>query len=458
MEGVKTGSLRSTFRVAWPVLVESLAASTVGMINTAMVGSLGRTATAIVGVNTTPTWVLNSIPMGLAVGSTVLVARNIGAGNRAKANEVATQTLGGMFILAVILSVTMFFVSQYIPALIQADPLIVDDAAFYLRILSLAIVPQFMGLTCSALLRGAGNTKTPMLAGLMVNVVTMSMNFMLIYEPLAINAFGSVLTLPRAGLGVMGAAVSTATAQLIFGLFMLRRLVSKRQNITVKISRIFILSRDVLRPSLKVGLPAMGERLTISVGMVFYQATVNSLGELASAAHFIAIQIESLAFMPAFALSIAATTLVGQSLGAKDIASAKSYAKTTMLLGAAVGLVCTVLFFFLPTPLMSLFTYDAGVIEAGASALRVMAPVEPFFCMLIVINGILRGGGDTVFAFFAGIVGMWGVRIGSAYAAVNLLELGLAGAWLGMAADILTRFVIMFLRYRRKKWINTDEI
>ena len=454
----KFGSFKETFKVAGPVLVESLAASTVGMINTAMVGSLGRTATAIVGVNSSPMWVLNSIPMGLAVGSTVLIARSIGAGERKKANDVATQTLGGMLLLALMISATLFFASSYIPALVQADPNIWDDAGAYLRILSLSIVPQFLGLTCSAMLRGAGNTKTPMFAGLMVNVVTVCMNFMLIYEPLALDFLGLSFILPRAGLGVTGAAVSTAAAQVLFGIFMLFMVCSKKQKIPVSLSRIFAVKWDTIRPILKVGLPAMGERMTISVGQVLYQTTVNSLGELASAAHHIAVQVESIAFMPAFALSIASTTLVGQSLGAKNTVKAQGYANTTLFLGAAVGLLCSFLFFFMPTQLVGIFIDDPYVISYGASALRVIAPVEPFFCMLIVINGILRGGGDTAFAFLAGLAGMWGVRIGSAYAAVNLMGWGLTGAWIGMAADIMTRFIIMFLRYRRKKWLNTDEI
>jgi len=439
-------------------MAENLMASAVGMINTAMVGVLGRGASATVGVNSAPAWVLNSIPMGLCVGSTVMVARSIGAGDREKANNTANQTVGGIFLLALAVSITMFFISSYIPGLINADPLIWDDAAAYLRVLSLAIVPNFLGFACSGMLRGAGNTKTPMFAGLLTNIVTVSLNFMLIYESLEFNILGTGFVLPRAGLGIQGAAVSTAIAQTLFGLFMLSCVFGRNQKIRCSPRKIFLFSWDTLRPVLKVGLPAMGERLTISMGQMMYASTVNSLGETATSAHHIAVQVESIGFMPANALSVTATTLVGQSLGAKEKEDARKYANTTMVCAIIVGTLCFFAFFFAAVPLIGLFINDGDVIGTGASALRVMAPVQPFFCMLIVINGILRGGGDTHFALYAGLAGMWGIRLGAAYAAVNLLGWGLAGAWAGMGADILVRFTIMFIRYRRKKWLNINEI
>jgi len=454
----KLGSIRETFRIAGPVMVESLMASTVMMINTAMVGALGRDASATVGVNSAPSWLLNSIPMGLCVGSTVMVARSIGAGNREKANDVANQTVGGIFILAVVVSIAMFFISQYIPALVNADPVIRGDAALYLRTVSLTIVPNFIGFACSGMLRGAGNTKTPMFAGLMTNVITMSLNFMLIYESLGFTVFGREFTLPRAGLGVQGAAVSTAIAQVIFGIFMLTRVLGKNKSLTVTFNKVFKFSREILRPIFKVGIPAMGERLTITFGQVMYASTVNSISATATSAHHIAVQIESLAFMPANALSVSATTLVGQSLGAKDKDKALGYANTTLLFSIIIGVVCFFAFFFFPAPLINLFIDDMRVVEMGAGAMRIMAPVEPMFCMLMVITGILRGAGDTKFALYAGIAGMWGIRLGAAYAAVNWFGMDLRGAWIGMALDIIVRFTIMFVRYKRMKWLTTEEI
>ena len=459
MKGIKFGSARDTFRIAGPVMVENFSASMIMMINTAMVGSLGRLAAATVGVNASPMWLLNSIPMGLCVGSTVMVARFIGAREPEKASNVANQTVGGIFVLSLIISLLLFFVmADRVPALLNADPIIMDSAVQYLRILSLSIVPNFIGFACSAMLRGSGNTKTPMFAGLMTNIIIVSLNFMLIFEPLDINIGQIAFTIPRAGLGVYGAAISTVIAQTVFGTFLLSKLCGGKQKIKVDLRRIFKLNWETLRPVIKVGLPALGERLIISFGQTMYQSTVNALGAAASSAHYIALQIESMAFMPANAIGIAATTLVGQNLGAKNKEAAQGYANTTLLFGFCLGLFCFIMLFFLPGPLMSLFIPDAEIISSGASVLRIIAPVEPFFCMLIVINGILRGGGDTRFALIAGLAGMWGIRLGSAYIFVNILQLGLPGAWIAMAADIFTRFAIMFFRYRRKKWLYTGEI
>ena len=459
MKRMEFGSARETFRIAGPVLVENLMASMVTMINTAMVGSLGRAASATVAVNSSPIGVLSSIPMGLGVGSMVMVARYIGAGKRDKADDVANQTLGGTFLMALILgSMMTLFASRHIPRLINVDPAIRDNAVIYLRIVSLGIIPNFIGLACSATLRGTGNTKTPMLAGLMTNVIIVILNFILLFEPLKLNLGFFSITLPRPALGVMGAAISTVVAQTIFGLYLLSVICGKNQMIRVSLKKIFTIKWETLRPVLKVGLPAVGERLTISIGQVMYQTTVNSLGAAASSAHHIATQIESMSFMPGHAFGVAATALVGRNLGAKDKEAAQKYANTSLAFGLGIGLICFIVFTVFPRPLMGLFIKDAEVIGFGTSALRLIAPVEPFFCVLIVITGILRGGGDTQFALIAGLVGMWGIRIGLAYFAVNVLQLSLVGAWIGMAADIMARFVIMFLRYRHKKWLNTEEI
>ncbi|MCL2407575.1 MAG: MATE family efflux transporter [Defluviitaleaceae bacterium] len=460
MEQLSKGQIiKETVRIAGPVMMESLMASTVMMINTAMVGRLDNPyAVAIVGVNAAPSWMLNSIPMGLCVGATVMVARSIGAGDKEKANKYARQTVGGIFLLASVLSIAMFFLSQVVPVWVNADEMIRTDASLYLRILSLSIVPNFIGFACSGMLRGSGNTKTPMLAGLMTNIITMSLNFFLLYDFHEMTIFGRDISIQGAGLGVHGAAVSTAVAQLCFGIFMISRVIGKKQKIRVDLRRVLKFDWETLRPMLKVGIPAMGERLTISFGQVMYATTINGIGPIQTAAHSLAVQIESLAFMPANALSVSATTLVGQSLGAKNIKNANAYAKTVLAFAAGVGVLCFFAFWFAPAPLIGLLSNNTYIIAEGAAALRVMAPVEPLFCMLIVINGILRGGGDTHFALYAGIAGMWGVRLAAAWYAVNILGWGLVGAWVGMALDIVVRFTIMFIRYMRKKWLNVDAI
>lgn len=445
--------LKQTFIVAWPVIVENIMQSAVNMVDAAMVGSLGPGATAAVAVNSSPSWILNSFPMGLAVGSTVLVARNIGAGDRAKANSVASQSLGAMLIFSAVICLIMQFAAGYIPALLNADPAIRQDAAAYLRIISFAIIPHFCGLTCAGMLRGSGNTRAPMAAAVMTNIINVCLNFMLIFEPLKIDLKGLSFTLPRAGMGVRGAAVATAIAQVFSGLCMVAFIMSKRQKITASPRKLFAIKKDVLLNILKIGVPAWGERVTISLGQAFYQSIINGVSLVASAAHYIATVSESISYMTANAFSAAATTLVGQSLGAKNKEKARSYAGTVLFCAFIVGLICFIVLFFFPETLLGIFTPDKEVIAAGAKALRVMAPIEPFACLLIAITGILRGGGDTGFAFVAGLVGMWTIRLTTAYVTVNIMGMGLVGAWIGMGADITIRFVIMLARYRRKKWL-----
>lgn len=430
--------------------------SAVSMVNVAMVGSLGPAATAAVAVNSAPMWLLNSFPLGLSVGGTVLVARNVGAGDRLGANDAASQTLGAGVIFSSLIFLIMLFLSGQVPAILNTDPEIRQIAGTYLQIVSLSIIFHFSGLVCAGILRGSGNTKTPMFIALLTNVLNICSNFFLIFPTRTISLAGQTFTLPGAGLGVIGASISTACAQTLSGIILILIVCGKNQPVRVNIKRIFKIKKDTLLAILKIGVPAVGERVTINLGQVFYQKIVNALGTAATAAHYVATTAESISYMPANAFSTAATTLVGQSLGAKDKEKARKFAKTNIYCGVAIGIFCMFVLFLLPKYLVRIFSPDAEVIELGVSVLRVIAPVEPFFCLLIVITGVLRGGGDTKFAFIAGLCGMWGIRLATSHIATNIFGLGLVGAWLGMGADIMVRAAIMYFRYRRKRWLETD--
>jgi putative MATE family efflux protein len=446
-----------TIEIAWPCILEYMLVSMVVYADSFMVSSLGTNATASVGINSSVTWLINALSSGLAIGGTVLVANNLGAGRREASNEAAEQTLGVSFILSIIISIFMISVAPYIPKLMGAEPEILADAGAYLRIYSLSIFAHFCGLIVSGILRGAGDTKTPMKVQITANIVHIILNIFLIYGPWTLKLFGGInIGVWGAGLGVRGAAISTAISQTAAGLVLCFLVFDKRQIVHVEFKNLFKFKPHVIKKILSIGAPAAGERVSISVGQLLFQKIVSGLGTVAIAANFLAIMAESISYMPANGLSVSSTTLVGQSLGAKNKDDALTYAKINIGAAAIFGTISLIILVVFSEFLLGIMSKDLAVIKVGASSLKFMAMAEPLFCVNIVLVGILRAAGDTKIPLISSVVGMWLVRIASAYFFAYTLGMGLQGAWLGMALDHVSRFVVLIFRYLKKQWLESN--
>ncbi len=445
---------KRTLDIAGPCIFENIMVSIVSFVDTIMVGSLGAVATAAVAINASPIWFLNNLPVMLAVGGMAMSARFVGAKDLTSANKLATQTMSIGFAFSAAVMLLMVFVSKYVPLWLGAQEDVLPYATKYIRIYSFAIMFHFSGLVASGLLRGAGNTKTPMFISLAANLLNVCGNFFLIFPVRTITLMGLSFTIWGAGLGVIGAAVSTAFSQSVAGIILVLCLFGKRQPVHIEPKNLFKIDRQLIGKVFKIGLPAAFERLFITSGQLFFQRTISSLGTIQIAAHYLGTTAESIAYMPAYGFSTASTTLIGQSLGAKEEENAVIYSRINLFFGFCVGILCGIAFFFFPHILISWFTPDLNVIKEGAGALKIMGVVQPLFCVSITIIGILRGAGDTKLPLVAAVAGMWGVRLGAAWFFVYVTGLGLKGAWYGMALDITVRTIILTIRYMRKKWLN----
>lgn len=446
-----------TIEVAWPCILEYMLVSLVVYADSFMVSSLGTNATASVGINSSVTWLINALSSGLAVGGTVLVANNLGAGKREAANEAAEQTLGISFILSLLLTVFMVLASPYIPKLMGAEQAILADAVSYLKIYSFSIFALFCGLIVSGILRGAGDTKTPMKVQITANVIHIILNIFLIYGPWTLKLFNGVnINVWGAGLGVRGAAISTAISQTAAGLVLCFLVFDKRQVVYVELKNLFKFKPSVIKKILSIGAPAAGERVSISVGQLLFQKIVSGLGTVAVAANFLALMAESISYMPVNGLSVSATTLVGQSLGAKNKEDALTYAKINLIAAAIFGSIALVGLIVFSESLLGIMSKDLEVIRVGASSLKYMAMAEPLFCINVVLVGILRAAGDTKIPLLSSVIGVWLVRIVSAYFFAYILGFGLQGAWMGMGLDHVSRFILLIFRYLRKQWLESN--
>ena len=446
----------SVIKLAGPAIVEMFLTTLVSFVDTAMVGSLGAVAIAAVGVSNSPMWLLNGIFAALGVGSTALVARSIGAKDLETANKAAQQSLLAGIVLALIVTVLTLIFGQWIPTLMGAEPHVIPVASAYIKIVSVTFVMAFSSFILTGVLRGAGDTKTPMQVNALANVINIIANFFLIFPARAIvltlPLAGTIgFTLPGAGLGVAGAAIGTAFSRGVAGVIVLSILIAGRQGVKLTIWPLPI-DLDIIRRIIKVGLPASGERVIMSGGQMLFSVIVLGLGTAEYAAHHVAIVAESLSYMPGFGFSMAATTLVGQSLGAGRPKLAEASGFATWRMGALVMGGMGLVFFFYPHYLIRIFNSDPEIIAYGAMCLRLVALAQIPFASSMVLTGGLRGAGDTVVPLGIAALGMWAVRLTLAWLLVTQLNLGLKGAWIAMVADLWVRGILTFIRFKSGRW------
>ena len=443
---------REVLRLAWPCILENLAVIMISFIDAAMIGILGPAATAAVGVNASPSWLLSGVVQALGVGGTALVARLVGAGAKEEAGRVSALVLRMAAVLSLFLTVLMLFGAPAVPVIMNADPSIRQEAIFYMRYLALGFPLHYTGIVAGALIRGAGDTRTPMIAGLMSNGLNVVFNFLFIYEPRTVQLLGLSLSVWGAGLGVRGAAAASALATGLSGLYLLLSLCKKRSVLRVQWRAKW--DGQVARRVLRVAYPAALERAAINLGQMMFARMVSSVGVAAFAAHNQSIQVESLGYMPAYGFSAAATTLVGQSLGAGKPGEAKRFGSRSIVLCLLLLiLVGGIMFLFAPF-FISLLTPDAEVRRIGTMLIRICAFEQPFNALSIVISGALRGAGDTKVPFLYALISMWGVRILLAFLLGTVLGFGVAGFWWAMVADLGVRSLLLALRFRQGGWVN----
>ena len=421
--------------LAWPTMLEQLMSTAVQYVDAAMVGRLGAQATAAVGATTTVSWLIGSTVSALGIGFLSFIAQAYGADDRARAARTSSQA-----VLAVLFSGTLFTViplllSRRVPVWMHAAPEIQQVASQYFAILYMPMLARAASTIFGTALRATGDSKTPMRAGLAMNLVNVVLNFLLIYESRTVRALGLSIWLPGAGMGVIGAAIASAVSYAVGGVWITCAL-WKHPVISPRGQRLRP-DWEVLRPCLKVALPSALQRFGTSFGYVAFASMINALGTIPLAAHSIANTVESAFYIPGYGMQTAAATLIGNALGARDERLMRRLAR--MLVGIEMVLMVVsggLLFIFAPG-MMSLFTIDAAVIALGATVLRMVAVSEPFFGVAIILEGMLQGTGNTMAPFVFNIIGMWGVRILGTFVCTRLLHMGLVAAWACMIAHNL---------------------
>ncbi|MCI5648573.1 MAG: MATE family efflux transporter [Fusicatenibacter sp.] len=436
--------------LAWPTMLEQVMQTAVQYIDTAMVGTLGTQATAAVGATGTVGWLINGTFSALSVGFLSLISRACGAQDAEKAKRVVGQATLVVLVGGILSTLICSGVSGKIPVWMQVDPSIQRLTASYFLILYLPMLPRTASIIFGTVLRAAGDTRTPMKVGIIVNSINVVLNYLLIYDIREVSLFGICLTIPGAGLGVIGAAIASAVSFTWGGIHITwvlwkHPMVSPR-GISLKPDM------SILKPWARISFPNVLQRFGTSLGYVVFASMINALGEAATAAHTIANTVESAFYIPGYGMQTAAATLIGNAYGAKDEKRMKSLSAMFIPIEVVLMIGSGAVLFAAAPALVGLFSKSTEIISPGSTVLRMVAISEPFYGFSIIVEGMMMGVGKTRAPFVYNIIGMWCIRIVGTFLYTRIFHMGLVAAWGCMIAHNMLLFVLYLVVYVRGTW------
>lgn len=425
---------RSVMTLAFPITVSSFLQRAEGIVAIFLVGGLGATSIAAVGLGQLLAFIATTVVSGLSVGTNVIVAQLWGARRRQDAGEAARHFLWLSIGVSLLLAGLGIAGNQFVMQQLGAESSVIELALPYSTLIFLVIPCTVLIQVLSSILQGTGDTKTPMYGLITVNLLHVFLAYPLIY-----GRWGA----PH--LGLKGAAIAVGLAEATGMLYLLLRCRPiLKESSTLRL--------DLIRSIWEVGASVSGERIVQQAGIFIYTKLVLLYGTVAYAAHQVGLSIESFSFLPGYGLAIAAATMVGQSIGAGKYTRAKLENWEANRLAIVIMAGMGILFFFFPYTLLRAFTTDEAVIELGTMFLKIVAILQVPLALTMVLAGSLRGAGDTRFIMGATMIGMWGVRVPLALVAALWLRQSVSFIWAAMIADWTVRMGLLLWRYQSERW------
>ena len=448
--------ITAVMTLAWPAIIEQVMITMVQYVDTAMVGGLGQNATASIGITSTTIWLFNGFLAAAGMGFSVQVAQYVGAKRENEAKDIVRQAVLFNLFFGLFAGIAAVALSFWLPGLLGAEAAIIPDASRYFRIIGYSMPFLLVSTLISSIIRCSGDMKTPMLLNVLINVFNIILNFLFIYPSRTVELGTMRFQFWGAGLGVTGAAIGSAVSAFIVSVLLFLVLYRKKSPVQIHIREKYRLTKECVGTAVRLGIPVALERATLNIAQIIMTLTVSGLGTAAIAANHIATTAEALSYLPAFGISAAATTLVGQAIGAKQTQLAVRFSRISTYLGVALMTFTGVLLYLFAPQLISLFTQVPEVKELGAQVLRIEAFAEPLFAASIVVSGALRGAGDSRYPFLLSLISMWGVRVPLAIALAP--RIGLSGVWIAMCLELCVRGVIFLIRLYSNKWLQVQAV
>ena len=437
--------IKRTVDIALPSTIEAVLISLIGAVDMMMVGTIGANAIASVGICNQPKFIILATILSLNVGVTVVVSHRKGEENRESANRTLAQAWMISAMIAAVLSTLGFIFAKPVVEFAGATSEYSDMAALYLRSIMIGNFFNSMSLTINAAQKGSGNTKIAMRTNVTANLVNVVFNFLLI------NGIGFF---PK--MGVLGAGIATSLGNFVAFVMSVISISHPGEFLHLKLKEHFKFDKKTLRDLFKIASSSFAEQVFLRIGFFLYSKTVAGLGMVAYATHNVCMQLMSLSFSFGEGLSVATSSLVGQSLGARRKDMAMIYSKLTQRLGNVIGLTLGMIMIIFRSQLIGLFTDDLTIIQTGSDIVFIIAATMFFQITQVVTYGCLRSAGDVKFTALLSLLSVTLVRPILTWVFVSPLSLGLFGAWISLFLDQLVRYFGSKWRHRQGRWVNIE--
>lgn len=421
-----------------PSMLAQLSTIVMFFIDASMVAHLGARASASIGLIESTSWLFGGLAAACSMGFSVQVAHAIGANDFERARRILRQAITCCLLFSVCLTAVGVAIHRPLPFWLGGTADIASDASLYFLIFSCAAPLFQLHHLFGSMLKCSGNMKVPSMLNILMCLLDVVFNYVFIF---------------LLGYGVIGAAMGTASAYLVTALLMGYFLICRSDMLHLKGRRgSFRPTTETVKNAFGIGAPMGLQHLLMNGAQIVSTLIVAPLGTIAIAAHSLAITVESLCYMPGYGIAEAATTLVGQGIGAGQQLLTRSFARLSVTMGIAVMTVMGALMYCFSPELMALMTPVEAIREIGVTCLRIEAFAEPMFAAAIVCNGVFVGAGDTLRPAIMSLASMWGVRL--TLAALLAVTYGLPGVWTAMAIELTFRGLMFLTRLCRGGWLK----
>ncbi len=439
-----------TLRLSVPAILAQLSSMIMQYIDAAMVGRLGADASASIGLVTASTWLFNGLTIAATIAFSVQIAQRIGARDEADARNLMKQGLVICLLLSLLLAGIGAAVAPSLPVWLRADPSIHARASSYFFIIVVSLpVAQFANFG-ARVVQASGNMRTPSIILVLMCFLDVVFNALLIFPSRTVWG----ITVPGAGLGVTGAALGTALAHAVGAILLLYIMLVRSPSLHLRRGEKLRFVPSQLRRGLGIALPVAMERALINSAQITAMGFIAPLGNVSVAANSFAVTAEALCYMPGFGVQAAASTLVGQSIGARRRDMAYRLGWLSVVMGMVIqGLAAAALYFAAPF-IIGVMTTDPAVVALATRVLRIVVFIEPLFGAAIVSTGVFQGAGRTLLSGIFDFASMWGIRI--PLTALLAPRYGLVGAWVAMSIELSFRGILFLTRLFRKRWLPSQ--
>jgi putative MATE family efflux protein len=444
--------IKLVFFMSVPAIMAQIASVCMQYIDASMVGQLGADDSASIGLVSSSIWLLCSIGMAVNVGFTVLMAQKIGARKYVSARNLLKLAFLVCLAASLLLAGAGILVSDILPVWLGGNSEINRGASEYFLIFTSALPVLILNALSSGMLQSSGNMKLPSLLNMLMCLLDVVFNYLLIFPSREISFGGFSLVIPGCDLGIRGAALGTVAAETVTFALMLFFLLFRTPQLQLHREEKFIFSSRLVRRAFLISLPVGFDHLAMCLAMVVSMMIVAPLGTVPIATHSFAITAESFCYMAGYGIAAAATTMVGQSIGARRSDLAVSFAWLVTGLGVSIMTAAGILMFIFAPLMMGLLSPVAEIRNLGAEVLRIEAFAEPLFGASIVAAGALRGAGDTFFPSLINFISMWFVRIPLSLLLASYY--GFYGIWVAMCIELCIRGLLFLYRLKRGKWLK----